>query len=265
MTEREVFATTLAVLSATFDRKLTEGAIDGYWAALSDLGEDEFKKAAQRALAECRFMPAPAELRAFARPPRNHETDSAKAWGVVRKAVDKHDYMVSTIDFGPLVNAVIRNLGGWDMLCKATLPELDNPGWLRKRFDEIYGLFARTNVNGLHGDPLSGALPDKWLHPRHVVVPIDGSAPHMRIESPERALISEQIRALAEAHGSSVLDPQPADPAPTTAPTTAPSAAPPERRAALAPMTEDEIIARKAEISRKLAEWAKNNPDAGQS
>lgn len=202
MTKREVFATSLAVLGATFDRKVSPGLIEGYWLALEHLEESEMALAVKQALATCKFMPSPAELLAFARPPRDRNADVVQAWQVVRKAIDKHDYLVASIDFGPLVNAVIRNLGGWDTLCRATLPELDNPGWLRKRFDEIYKSLATADAQTLHGEPLAGALPPKWDKPIHVVVPLDGSEPVLRLEptgaSDARKSIAAHIQDLAD-------------------------------------------------------------------
>jgi hypothetical protein len=202
MTNREAFVTALAVLGATFDRKLSAPAVEGYWLALSDLTEDDFKAAMKRALIECKFMPSPGELLAFAGKKKDPGVDSVLAWQAVRKAIDKYDYLVATIDFGPLVNAVIRNLGGWNTLCRATLPELDNPGWLRKRFDEIYRTLSSADPTTLHGDALDGALPPKWDEPRHVIVPLDGKPPLIRLEangaSDHRASIAAHIEQLAD-------------------------------------------------------------------
>lgn len=202
MTKREVFATSLGVLGATFDRKVTPPLIEGHWLVLEHLEEPEIALAMKKALATCKFMPTPSELLAFARPPKDPSVDVVQAWQVVRKAIDKHDYLVKTIDFGPLVNAVIRNLGGWDTMCRATLPELDNPGWLRKRFDEIYRSLSTADPQTLHGDPLEGALPPKWINPVHVVVPLDGSPARLRLEangvSDARALIAKHVEQLAD-------------------------------------------------------------------
>lgn len=202
MTNREMFATTLAVLAGTFDKKVSASMIEGYWLVLEDLTEQEFKAATKGALSTCKFMPTPAELLAFARPPRNPNADVIQAWQAVRTAIDKHDYLVATIDFGPLVNAVIRNLGGWDVMCRATLPELDNPGWLRKRFDEVYRGLSTADPQTLHGSPLEGALPPKWDNPQHVVVAIDGKSQPKRLESngagDARASIAAHVEALAE-------------------------------------------------------------------
>lgn len=202
MTNREAFVTGLAVLGATFDRKLAPAAVEGYWLALSDLSEDEWKALMKRALSECKFMPAPAELLVMARPKQDPGVAVVQAWQAVRRAIDKHDYLVATIDFGPLVNAVIRNLGGWDVFCRATLPELDNPGWLRKKFEEVYRSLATAEPTQLHGSSLDGALPPKWVGGKRVTVPLDGSPEVLRIEangaSDARKAIAEHIEGLAD-------------------------------------------------------------------
>jgi len=185
MTKQEIFGTSIAVLAATFNREIGSAGIEGYWIALQTLSEAELASATKRALAECKFMPSPAELLALAG--RRHPDASAQAvlaWSAVRKAIDVHDYLVATIDFGPLVNAVIRNLGGWDTLCTATLPELDNPGWLRKRFEEVYAALAPTPAGQLQGDPLPGKLPQNYRGAGHAVISIAGDKPRLRLPAP---------------------------------------------------------------------------------
>lgn len=201
MTKKEHFASVMTMLAETFGRSLTDATLDGYWLVLEELSEEELRAAAKGALSTQKFMPSPAELRAFVRSPRNPNADVVNAWQVVRKAIDVHDYLVASIDFGPLVNAVIRNLGGWDTMCRATLPELDNPGWLRKRFDEIYKSLATSDPQTLHGDPLDGALPPRWVGGKHVTVSLDGKPERLRIEangvSDARASITAHIQELA--------------------------------------------------------------------
>jgi hypothetical protein len=158
MTKRQTFATTIAVLFAAYDKPLTDLAVEAYWLALERLDPTELATVMRRALAEAKFMPTPSELLTFAGKGRNVAAEGALAWQAVRRAIDAHDYSVGSIDFGPRVNAVLRNLGGWDTLCRATLGELDNPGWLRKRFEEVYGLFSETHPDRLNGDPLPGPL-----------------------------------------------------------------------------------------------------------
>ena len=155
MANRKAFTAMMAMLGETFRRDLTEPMMDGYWMALEDLTEDEFRAAATRAVRECKFMPAPSELRAFVRQPRNVESEALEAWEAVRGAIDKHDY-TDSVDFGPLVNAVVRNLGGWYRLCDLKLEQLDV--WTRKEFERVYGEFAHKDPSTLHGDAHIGAF-----------------------------------------------------------------------------------------------------------
>lgn len=152
---KEAVKTALALLGAAFNRAVDGTVATAYWIALRDLSPADISLATERALARSKFMPAPAELRDFAgRGKRRTEERAALAWESVRAAISRHDWVVASIDFGPLVNAVIRNLGGWDTMHRATLADLDNPGWLRKRFVEVFALFADHDATVLHGEPL---------------------------------------------------------------------------------------------------------------
>ena len=66
MTNRQAFATALAVLGAAYDRPLTPEAIEAYWLALGDIPEQLFAQATHKALRESKFMPSPSELRELA-------------------------------------------------------------------------------------------------------------------------------------------------------------------------------------------------------
>jgi hypothetical protein len=202
MTNREGFVVVMEMLGEAYARPLTDIMLDAYWLVLEDLSETEIRGAARAALSSTsKFMPTPGELLAYARPRKAANVDAIQAWQVVRKSIDKFDYLVATIDFGPLVNAVIRNLGGWDTLCTATLAELDNPGWLRKRFEDVYKALSTAEPTTLHGDPLAGALPPKYINPKSVIVPLDGSQPSLRLEASgaddARKAIQGHIESLA--------------------------------------------------------------------
>lgn len=68
MKDRRLFGEKLKLLIAVFGREPSEELMDGYWKGVADLSDEEFIAATDRALRDCRFMPVPAELRAFARP-----------------------------------------------------------------------------------------------------------------------------------------------------------------------------------------------------
>jgi len=188
MTKREHFATALVVLGSALGRDLPAPALEGYWIALQVLTEEELATATKRALAECKFMPAPSELLALAGRGRNLTADVAQAWEAVRTAIDRHDYTAS-VDFGPLVNAVVRNLGGWDRLCRLDLEALNV--WARKEFERIYEAFAGKEASALNGAPHMGAFKSAPIQ-----IAIGGKLPLKQIEAatPMRSV----LRVLAE-------------------------------------------------------------------
>lgn len=150
----EVFRGAMATLGLTFGRDPLP-LLDAYWEVLSCLTDTEMSRAFSRALTECRFFPVPVELLTFAgRGPRSLLAEAGEAWEAVRAAMDLHDYTTS-VDFGPLVNAVVRNLGGWVWLCGQTVPDLV---WRRKDFERVYVEFAPKPAEQLRGDPLRGAF-----------------------------------------------------------------------------------------------------------
>lgn len=239
MTTREAVIKAVAVLTTAFNRESSETLTEAYLLALSDLSADEVAAAMKRAMVECRFMPVPSELRAFSRPPRDMARDIALAWEAVRRAVDAHDYTKS-VDFGPLVNAVVRNLGGWQALCASTVPDLV---WRRKDFERVYATFAAADPLTLHGGPLRGAFDGPIL-----VVEIEGQPSRARalpeVSSETREAARDLVRGLAD--GKSVakeLDMP-----------VRPSGIPPRPSKPKAPpMTAAEVEARKAEIRAQVA------------
>jgi hypothetical protein len=253
MTNRQAIATALAILGNTFDRKLTPPAVEGFNIALGDLTETELAAATKRALLECKFMPAPSEFRAFARPPRDLARETALAWEAVRRAMDAHDYTAS-VDFGPLVNAVVRNLGGWQALCAASVPDLV---WRRKDFERVYALFAPIDPSMLHGAPLRGALNGPIL-----VVEIEGQPSSLRAlpeaSSETRLAAAALVRELADGKTLAGAAPEHAGSMPARAqPGSSAGRAPVpplrETKPKAPPLSPAEVEARKAEIAARFA------------
>lgn len=166
MTKHEAFVVVMEMLGEAYGKSLTGPMLDAYWLVLEQLPEAEMRGAARAALSRpSGFMPGPGELLAFARPQRNPAVEAATAWDGVRRAIDRIDYTVSQIDFGPHVNAVIRQLGGWDALCRAKLPDLDV--WKRKEFERLYVAFSGQQIGDV-GRALEGSIEGK-AYPPHVV------------------------------------------------------------------------------------------------
>lgn len=251
MSKQDTFATIMETLAENFRVVLTTPATRGYWMVMEDLTEGEMAKAAKATLGSCKFMPSAAELITFSGRGRSAAFSAAEAWGAVRAAIDKHDYTTS-VDFGPTVNAIVRNLGGWLRLCDLTREDLDV--WTRKEFERIYLEFADKDPGILHGEPLSGAFGGAPVR-----VAIGGKLPPLQISAPANPM-SDLVRELAEgkslagaaSRDSTAKFAEPASDAP--APSGTPAALPlRETKPKAPPMTAAEVAARQAEINAQVA------------
>lgn len=187
---REKFTAAVALLATTYNRDAPKALYEAYWLGLDDLTDNELAVATKQALASCKFMPTPAELRSFGKPQRSMTARAAAAWAAIREAIRKYDYTVASIDFGPLVNTVLRSMGSWEWLCE--LGD-DAMKWEAKRFAELFEAFASGPVDALRSEPLTGwGLGRVGCEP--VTVAIDGEAAPL---DPRRALPPPPNEALA--------------------------------------------------------------------
>lgn len=188
--KRDSFAAGMALLGHGFSVETPPVMLDAYWLVLAELTDEQFAVATQRALAECKFMPRPVELRAFAGV-RALADRGPEAWAIVRGAMDRFDY-TDGVDFGPLVNAVVADLGGWQYLCDQSIPDLV---WREKEF--IAKFQDRTNrpPDADRGKSHRGVLASAPLH----AIAAPGSDGPKMLESPARANVSDLVRDLAEA------------------------------------------------------------------
>jgi hypothetical protein len=247
MADRKAFSSAMALLAETFNKTLSKPLLDAYWGVLGELTDQELAGAASRALAECRFFPVPSELLAFARPPRTLEARAASAWIAVRSAIRRYDYTVESIDFGPLVNTVLRAMGSWEWLCELGDEAMK---WEAKRFSELFSAFAVGPETSLRPEPIGGWGRGKvGCIPARVVIdgelpPIDPSRAIKAPPSPMRDL----VRELAEAKS------QPGEAEVRTAGVTQPSSPPLPLREKKPPtrITDEEKAAAIARIAAQL-------------
>lgn len=199
MTHKQAVATALGMLAPVFRFEVTEMAAEAYRIGLEGLSYDEIGNAAARAIRECKFMPVPAEMRALVgrTETRDLKHEGEIAWAAVRSAVDEIDYMASEVDFGPHVNACIRQLGGWDVLLRALLEDLNV--WKRKEFLRLYEVFAEKPIGDV-GRPLDGPEDGRAYKPRQIAIAGIPSQPQPQLEpigaeaSGVRQLIGELAR-----------------------------------------------------------------------
>lgn len=151
--EREQCVKLIAAMARTFSRDADEATFTGYELGLSDVPLDRIKQAVVRAIRELKFMPTVAELRELAGE-LTADVRAVKAWDAFQKAVVRHGYYKS-VDFDdPVINATVRNLGGWERVCDLPASEFDK--WFRKDFERCYKAFCQAGIGPDAGAPLLG-------------------------------------------------------------------------------------------------------------
>ncbi len=146
------FGDALTALGIAFGTEVGSAMREVYWRLLSDLDIATVIRGCEAAGRKLKWFPKPAEIRDLSC--ESTEVKAAEAWETVRTAMDRHDYTVS-VDFGPLVNAVVRNLGGWRWLCDQKLTSLP---FVRKDFERVFGLLVSKPSDSLNGESLQGSL-----------------------------------------------------------------------------------------------------------
>ena len=151
------FVNSMTALASAFRTEIDELTLRAYLLALDDLPIQAIEAAAHRAMRTCEFFPTARAIRDLAAP---STADAALiAWAAVDEATSRVGGYKSPDFLDPVVNAVIRNMGGWERFCTATVTEFDT--WLRKEFLRVYELIAKRGVGDEEGAPLVG------LHERH--------------------------------------------------------------------------------------------------
>ncbi len=142
-------------LAATFSKEPSKPMLDGYWMGLADLPIEAVENACQRAIGTCKFMPVPVELRELAGVMAPADR-AIKAWKAYSDAVAALGFYKS-VDFDdPLINATVRNLGGWMELITRIDDEDHTDKWVRKEFERIYTSLMRSGISDEAARPLLG-------------------------------------------------------------------------------------------------------------
>lgn len=150
--EREQFASVILALAATFRVESSEALLEGYWMALEDLEIGAVRAAVRSAIRSCERMPTGSELRRLTGE-MTSDMRAVHAWGAVQRAIASKGAYVS-VDFDdPVVNATVRNLGGWQKLCATST---DEAKWVRKDFERIYDALCSTGVTTEQAKYLTG-------------------------------------------------------------------------------------------------------------
>lgn len=151
--DRERRAQCVTILAEAYRQKISPATLAAYEMALDDVPPAALEGAVRAALKSCKFMPNAAELRELAGGKTTAES-ALIAWAAVDRATSEVGGYKSPNFLDPVVNAVIRNMGGWERFCTATVTEFDT--WLRKEFLRCYELIAKRGVGDDEGAPLVG-------------------------------------------------------------------------------------------------------------
>ena len=152
--QKNDFALTVTAMFRTFGIEATTPMIHGYWLGLCDMDLQELQVTIARAIREMDRPARPAELRRMTGRLVASEDRAIAAWGDVLKAIPLGAY--KHVDFqDKLVNATIRNLGGWPTFL-SRFTDAESEKWVRIEFCKAYASFANSGVNGDAIAPLQG-------------------------------------------------------------------------------------------------------------
>lgn len=152
----QAFVNAITGLAATFNREPTEALLAGYWMGLQDLDQNSIERACARAMLECKFMPVVRDLRELAGM-LSPEQRAIKAWEAFASAVQRLGYYRSPDFDDPVINATVRNMGGWEAVCiKASDNGEEFEKFGRRDFERIYVAYCRTGITAHDAMRLSG-------------------------------------------------------------------------------------------------------------
>ncbi len=144
--DREKFCVCITALAEAFRVESSKTMLQAYWLGLNDLEITALETACWRAMRECEFMPTAKRLRDLAGE-LTPQTRAALAWEIFRRAVATIGSAGSVRFDDPVVNAVVRNLGGWISVCRLEGDQFDV--WLRKDFERRYVDFLTSGRGSL--------------------------------------------------------------------------------------------------------------------
>ncbi len=151
--KKDKFAGLIEAVATTFGKQIDKAMLLGYWMGLNDLSEEQLERACMRAIRTCKFMPKPAELRELTGA-LSASAQAVLAFHDVEKALGSCGYYRSPNFEDKVINATIRNLGGWMRICDLSPEEFDK--WFRKDFERIYAIYVDRGVGDEAGQPLIG-------------------------------------------------------------------------------------------------------------
>lgn len=150
--EKLAFGELITGLCFVNDREASKEMIMMMWMVVSEFPFADVERAIKELVLRPGYMPKPADLREAVE--GKVEGRAIAAWADVQKAMPLGAY--KHIDFeDPLINAVIRSLGGWpSMFDQCATAESEK--WFRHNFIKDYMAMDHRNMNAEACRPLAG-------------------------------------------------------------------------------------------------------------
>ena len=173
--DKPEFASVMTALCTAFGKELDEAILEAYWMALEDMPLDEFKQGSKKCLQEEEWMPKPGAIRRSAGA-LTPESRSVLAFETMSRAISEQGAYASVCFDDPLINATIRNMGGWLELCNSPADKFN--GLIRRDFERIYKALLESGIREESGRYLPGMHErDNVGHSPPVVAQIESGMP----------------------------------------------------------------------------------------
>ena len=151
--DKQDFVELLTVTAENYEREFSEVMLELWWKALAKHDLKAVRRAFTEHIATHDWMPRVSQI--LRRLDEKTQKSPLLAWVEVERAICKHG-AYETVQFDPVTNAVIRDMGGggdaWPWLCQQNL---DEP-WTQKEFERRYGEYQQHGVN--YSTPLQGLV-----------------------------------------------------------------------------------------------------------
>lgn len=153
--DRDRFEEILLGLAEIFDKQLSEGQLDLYFGALSDMSIEDVVRAGNILARSTKFFPKPVEFRESMA--INTDDMAAIAYAKFFKGC-KHTPDKTLVFDDPIIHAVIVNLGGWNDELYDKWASIEKEVWLRKDFERLYKTYAKMGVPDNTPEKLAGRM-----------------------------------------------------------------------------------------------------------
>lgn len=159
LTDHEVRLAAVLAMCELFRPQLSEEGVDLYARSLSDIPAAQVVAACARLAATAKFRPVPSEVRETCGAGLSQASDRAAfAFQALKDAIPRVGVYRSPDFDDHLINATVRNLGGWQRACD--MPQSEFDVWYRKEFIQVYEMFCRVTPGEAQAAPLTGEHED---------------------------------------------------------------------------------------------------------